>query len=171
MSKHIAIIPIVGDEADAHQAVWDLVGGEKRSFLFYRDGSSLLISSSTAFPGSEESEDSYAPGTRLAYKTMVDAVHRHHGKQRRFVMDHELSTWFEERYQGKGFDLAGVPRVVDITDINFAKKDGTPVHYHAVTFEGTLTVSDTNLFRELLHKGNLRGKSYGLGLFLVKPVK
>ena len=171
MSKHIALIQNPGTNVQLHKDIWDLVGGTKREWLFQRTGSTVFVSSSVPFPGSVEAQDTYAPGTKLAYQVKVDAVRRHKGKNRNSVKDHELSQWFEERFEGNGFEIAGVPRVTEIRDINFNKDDGTPIHYHAVTFEGKLIVSDTELFRKLLHEGAKRGKSYGLGLFLVKPIQ
>lgn len=171
MSKHIALIQNSGTNVQLHKDIWDLVGGTKREWLFQRTGSTVLVSSSVPFPGSEEAQDTFAPGTKLAYQVKVDAVRRTKGKKRMNVKDHELSQWFEERFGDSGFEISGVPRVLEIREVNFNKDDGTPVHYHAVTFEGKLTVSNTELFRKLLHDGAKRGKSYGLGLFLVKPIQ
>jgi CRISPR-associated protein Cas6/Cse3/CasE subtype I-E len=167
--KHIAVIPDPGGPLQSHKAVWDLVGGENREFLFASSGGALLVSSTTAFPGSQPSEDSYSPGTDLSFRVTLDAVRRYNGKRRRSVPDFELSSWFEERLQGHGFSLRGVPKVVAIKDMSFEKDKDRRIHYHAVTFEGRLQVSDTEVFKNLLHKGVGRGKSYGLGLFLAKP--
>ena len=132
-------------------------------------GSSILITSTNPFPGSEETTDTFAEGTRLKFQVTVDAVRRHKGGSRKSVKDHELSLWFSERMQGRGFAIEGVPRVQDITDIVF-DKDGGRVSFHAVTFYGILTVEDEGIFRKTINEGLSRGKAYGLGLLLTQPV-
>ena len=49
----------------------------------------------------------------------------------------------------------------------FTQKTGEQVKLLGVTYEGLLTVTDAEKFREALISGIGRGKAYGLGLLTV----
>ena len=52
----------------------------------------------------------------------------------------------------------------------FYKSDRNRVSLLAVTFEGTLEVTDAELFRQALCAGIGRGKAYGLGMLTVMHI-
>lgn len=94
------------------------------------------------------------------------------GVVRNHVTVEQQERWLAERAPRHGFVLESEAfRVVDSRWQIFMKKsDGNRVRIHAVTFEGTLRVTDTALFREALTHGIGRGKAYGLGLLtLMRP--
>lgn len=81
--------------------------------------------------------------------------------------------WLLDRAQGHGFLLEkDAFRVVQSRWQRFRKgKDGgRPVTLLSVTYEGCLTVTDPELFRQTLVNGLGRGKAYGLGMFTVAGI-
>lgn len=91
------------------------------------------------------------------------------GTVRNHVTAAQQEQWLAERATKHGFALEPDGfRVVASRWISFDKAtDGSPVHIHAVTFEGLLRVTDVTLFREALIRGIGRGKAYGLGLLTI----
>ncbi len=78
--------------------------------------------------------------------------------------------WLADRAEKNGF-LLEPERFSAVSDtwVTFRKGSdhGRTVSFRAVTFEGELTVTDANLFRELLVNGLGREKAYGCGLLTV----
>lgn len=78
--------------------------------------------------------------------------------------------WLADRAEKNGFRLEPERySVVYDTWYTFRKGNdhGRTVTFRAVTFEGELTVTDPDLFRELLVNGLGREKAYGCGLMTV----
>ncbi len=78
--------------------------------------------------------------------------------------------WLLERAEKHGFSLTDERfTVVESRWLRFRKgADGRrPVTLLSVTYEGILTVTDVDSFRETLVNGMGRGKAYGLGLLTV----
>ena len=80
------------------------------------------------------------------------------------------SQWLLERAQKHGFSLD--PEEFTVTKVRWlhfpkAREGGRLVTLLAVTYEGTLRVTDPELFQALLVNGIGRGKAYGLGLMTV----
>ena len=78
-------------------------------------------------------------------------------------------NWLFERAKKHGFSLEpDVFSVVSSQWLSFRKgADRQHVSLLAVTYEGTLCVTDPPLFRQALTNGIGRGKAYGLGLLTV----
>lgn len=76
--------------------------------------------------------------------------------------------WLMKRAEKHGFSLdENAFTVTNIKWHHFAKKNMHPVVLLAVTYEGTLRVTEPEAFRELLCSGIGRGKAYGLGMMTV----
>ena len=78
--------------------------------------------------------------------------------------------WLMDRAGSHGFSLdEGNFQIVRSQWLHFRKGSdgGRPVTLLAVTFEGSLTVTDPELFRQVLVNGLGRGKAYGLGMLTV----
>ena len=78
--------------------------------------------------------------------------------------------WLLERAQKHGFSLE--PEEFTVTKVRWlhfpkVREGGRLVTLLAVTYEGTLRVTDPALFQALLVNGIGRGKAYGLGLMTV----
>ena len=94
-------------------------------------------------------------------KTQRGTVHAH------ITVNHQ-KEWLANRAKQHGFLL----KDDDFTVTNsqwktFYKPSGHKVQLLSVSFEGTLTVTDAQKFRDVLLSGLGRGKAYGLGLLTV----
>lgn len=82
--------------------------------------------------------------------------------------------WLLDRADSHGFYLdENAFQVVRSQWLRFRKGSdgGRPVTLLAVTYEGSLTVTDPGLFRQVLVNGLGRGKAYGLGMLTVVRAK
>ena len=82
--------------------------------------------------------------------------------------------WLLDRADSHGFSLdEGAFQVFRSQWLRFHKgsDSGRPVTLLSATFEGSLTVTDPELFRYVLVNGLGRGKAYGLGMMTVVRVK
>lgn len=82
----------------------------------------------------------------------------------------QQEMWLSDRAEKNGFSLApGEFSTVSSTWYTFRKGNdgGRPVTFRSATFEGMLTVTDAERFRELLVGGLGREKAYGCGLLTV----
>ena len=94
--------------------------------------------------------------------------------ERGTVMAHLTYTqqekWLYDRAEKYGFSLKeGEFSVTQSEWVMFRKRrdNGRPVSFKETTFEGILTVTDAELFRETLCRGIGREKAYGCGLMTV----
>ena len=81
--------------------------------------------------------------------------------------------WLLDRCEKNGFytDLSAFG-VVGNKWYSFRKRgEGSPVRLLAVTYEGILKVTDSELFKKALVSGIGRGKAYGMGLMTVIRLK
>lgn len=99
--------------------------------------------------------------------------------------DKERTEWLVRQGESLGFQIArlkiepAVRNVISAREekISFEKRENGAadkkhkVTYGSVVFEGVLTVSDADKFREALANGIGQGKAYGFGLLSVAPVK
>lgn len=100
----------------------------------------------------------------------VRSVFRAEGRGK--VMNHltvdQQQAWLLQRSSTLGFSLVdGEFAVVGSKWHKFQKKDKNRVSILAVAFEGVLTVTNVELFRQALLNGIGRGKAYGLGLLTI----
>ncbi len=76
--------------------------------------------------------------------------------------------WLLNRSEKHGFQISYNDFDVVQSKWNiFTKSDGHRISLLSVTFEGILTVTNVELFREVLVNGIGRGKAYGMGLLTV----
>lgn len=126
--------------------------------------------------------DSIKPGMRARFKIELNTVHSNaknaeKGKRGRVVpVPHEkLGEFFFDRTEKNGFSVN--KNELAITNIGKKlfrrkKEDGekeTRVNLVSATFEGILTVTDEERFRETLVMGIGRKKAYGFGLLTIIP--
>ena len=80
------------------------------------------------------------------------------------TVEHQC-RWLKEQAQKHGFALADDEfTVVHSQWYTFSKSTGDKVKLLSVTYEGLLSVTDAESFREALTQGIGRGKAYGMGL-------
>lgn len=82
----------------------------------------------------------------------------------------EQGNWLRKRAERNGFMLEeGNFRVVGNDWRIFHKQEGRdkPVSLREVSYEGVLTVTDVEKFKELLCRGMGRGRAYGMGLLTI----
>ena len=82
----------------------------------------------------------------------------------------QQEQWLMERAGKHGFHVETEQYSAVYSDwVTFHKgnEGGRPVSFHMVTFEGLLTVTDAELFRETLVTGIGREKAYGCGMLTV----
>lgn len=82
----------------------------------------------------------------------------------------QQEKWLADRAEKNGFSL--LPGEFSVTSSEWVtfrkrKENGMTVHFKKTTFEGILTVTDADLFREMLCNGMGREKAYGCGLMTV----
>ena len=89
------------------------------------------------------------------------------------VTPEQQKTWLLARSEKLGFSLEDNAFEVVHTEWKKFRKGqdgGREVSLRTASFEGVLTVTDAELFREALTKGVGRGKAYGLGMLtVIKP--
>lgn len=95
------------------------------------------------------------------------------GKVTALISVGQQEEWLASHAQSYGFMLKpGEFRVTHSQKYNFQKHGrGKSVSLLSVTFEGVLTVTDAERFREALTQGIGRGKAYGNGLMTVVRVR
>ncbi|PWR00343.1 type I-E CRISPR-associated protein Cas6/Cse3/CasE [Leucothrix pacifica] len=78
--------------------------------------------------------------------------------------------WLSKRSEPNGFDVSPEQVLVDAyhRHESLAKRQKQPVKYSTVDFQGTLTVTDPELFRKVLFNGMGKSKAFGCGLLLVR---
>lgn len=90
------------------------------------------------------------------------------GKVKRHVTVAHQEEWLLDRAEKHGFQLNPEEfRVTRTQNLAFHKKGDTTVTLLSVTYDGILTVTDPEKFRETLVHGIGRGKAYGNGLLTV----
>lgn len=103
--------------------------------------------------------------------TANPVVSKMHGKIMAHITPEYQKKWLADRAQKLGFSLNGNEfQTVQSKWYDFHKKDGksgSRVRLLSVTFEGMLTVTDADRFRETLCNGIGREKAYGQGLMTI----
>jgi CRISPR system Cascade subunit CasE len=93
------------------------------------------------------------------------------GKVMAHVTSQQQKQWLVKRAQHCGFSLN--PDAFDVIHTQwqkFNKEDGHEVTFRTATYEGILTVTNPDCFRESLITGIGRAKAYGCGLMTVISV-
>lgn len=93
------------------------------------------------------------------------------GQVRSHVSDVYLYEWLFKKADNNGFSAeASHVTITEKRWVQFKKKDGHPVRFKAVTYEGILTVTDAEQMRQALTCGIGREKAYGMGLLTLMRV-
>ncbi|GHS89259.1 type I-E CRISPR-associated protein Cas6/Cse3/CasE [Synergistales bacterium] len=92
------------------------------------------------------------------------------GNSRRVFLksEEERVAWISRKGEQYGFSVTGVAEKTSFS-LN-GGKNGAPIHYYAVEYEGVLTIRDEARFWNGYCGGIGAGKPYGLGLLLLKSV-
>lgn len=114
-------------------------------------------------------------GMKWRFKlTANPTISKSHGKIMAHVTPEYQKKWLMDRAERCGFLLEDNEfQTVWSKWYNFSKKDGDKsanIRLLSVTFEGMLTISDAEKFRETLCKGIGREKAYGQGLMTIVRV-
>lgn len=80
--------------------------------------------------------------------------------------------WLQTRAEPNGFKITVEQVTVDAYQqhASFTKQQKEPVRYSTVDFQGILTVTDADRFRQVLFKGIGKSKAFGCGLLMVKRI-
>ena len=82
--------------------------------------------------------------------------------------EHYQKKWLSDRAEKHGFSLTDDDFMVTETKwLHFRKRGSRPVTLLSVTYEGTLIITDPEMFSKILCEGIGRGKAYGLGMMTV----
>lgn len=172
-----------------HAAICKAFTDEER-YLWRLDklaGKTYLLVSSHMKPALEAAAEQFGFGTYETrdYDTLLDRIQtgdRWHfrlranpvvsvsdGTGRGKVLAHvtvaQQEQWLRDRAAKHGFEPETLA-VVEREWVSFKKtaENGRPVTLHAVTFEGSLRVTDKELLRKAMTEGIGRGKAYGMGM-------
>ncbi|CCG42475.1 type I-E CRISPR-associated protein Cas6/Cse3/CasE [Magnetospirillum molischianum] len=79
--------------------------------------------------------------------------------------------WLLDRAAGIGLAIdEATLRVDGYRHDRLPRQDGPPIRFASIDYEGTALVSDTDAVRRALLLGVGRGKAYGCGLLLIRPL-
>ncbi|MEV4409803.1 type I-E CRISPR-associated protein Cas6/Cse3/CasE [Actinoplanes sp. NPDC049598] len=86
----------------------------------------------------------------------------------------DIYTWWQRRAAEAGLDILNHPTAIDIEHSITGGRGNSAaagIRHHAVTIEGTATITDPELTRQAIVTGIGRGKPYGLGLLTAVPIE
>ncbi len=173
------------DEYTLHKLIYSLFPGTQREFLYvdhggdYQSKSILIISKN--FPeetdiGNLESKvisEKLFSFEQYRFEVKLNPVKRESGKKTFIPIlgEEQLCNWFLTRQREWGFEVD--PLSLEVSDMGLQKikkGDNTILHNKAI-FKGVLQVVDREKFIHSFTKGIGRGKSFGFGLFQIRPIK
>lgn len=177
-------------EGERTRRLWRLddLNGKKYVLILSEEKPDLKrFSEQFGYPGRYETKD-YSPllgritnGGKWHFRlTANPVVSKSDGSGKRGkIMAHATpehqKRWLSERAERLGFSLnADEFQVVRTRWYDFRKRDGSDsarVQLLSVTFEGVLTVTDVDVFKETLCSGIGREKAYGQGLLTIVGVR
>lgn len=99
--------------------------------------------------------------------TFIDSTTR--GKIKAITTTHGQREWMEKQGNNCGFSLESNQYDVVSSEWKTFKKKNREIQVIAATFEGVLTVTDKEKFKNALLSGIGREKAYGMGLLTVIP--
>lgn len=104
-------------------------------------------------------------------KSVPDRKDGNRGKVYAHITKDHQKKWIMDRSEKNGFLLTDDSYdVVQEKWFRFYKRESRTISLLAVTYEGILEVTDTELFRNALISGIGRGKAYGMGLITVMHI-
>lgn len=121
--------------------------------------------------------DNIKTGSRMKFRVVLNPVisivspdNPKRGIVKPHVTSEHQMNYLLERSDKNGFLLAGEDFSIVERGYEVFKKAIKPIRLIKVVYEGTLTVSDADLFKTLLTEGMGKKKAYGFGLMTVIPV-
>jgi CRISPR system Cascade subunit CasE len=104
-------------------------------------------------------------GVRLPFRLQANPTVKRNGKRQAIYADDALMTWLERKGSNHGFTVDPL----NFRHMKLGKKYGKKraQTWHAVQFDGVLTVVQTEAFRQALMRGIGSAKSFGFGLLSI----
>lgn len=128
--------------------------------------------------------DALKVGQRFRFRLRANPCVTRNGKRLGLFQSADQEAWFARKGQQYGFSLPKFASF-DLSDssqkrldvgisqeqmLRGKRHDGVEIHVFSVLYDGILTVSDPDKFRQALQTGVGHGKTMGLGLLSVIPV-
>lgn len=122
-------------------------------------------------------------GQRFRFRLRANPSICRKGKRQGLMLNKDQQKWIVNKGLLHGFDLPQLSSysLEETTEMDVLiseeqmligqQRSGSEIRIYSVQFEGILTVRDTEKFRLALQKGIGHGKTMGLGLLSVVPVK
>ena len=128
--------------------------------------------------------DSLKAGQRFRFRLRANPCVTRNGKRLGLLRLEEQEAWIARKGQQHGFSLPQLPsfdlsessqerinvRVSQEQMLRGRQHSGNTVRVFSVLYDGILTVTDADRFREALQTGIGHGKAMGLGLLSVAPI-
>jgi CRISPR system Cascade subunit CasE len=128
--------------------------------------------------------DSLKAGQRFRFRLRANPCVTRNGKRLGLLRLEEQEAWIARKGQQHGFSLPQLPffdlsessqervnvRVSQEQMLRGSQHSGNTVRVFSVLYDGILTVTDPDRFREALQTGIGHGKAVGLGLLSVAPI-
>ena len=128
--------------------------------------------------------DSLKAGQRFRFRLRANPCVTRNGKRLGLLRLEEQEAWIARKGQQHGFSLPQLPSF-DLSEssqervnvgvsqaqmLRGSQHSGNTVRVFSVLYDGILTVTDADRFREALQTGIGHGKALGLGLLSVAPI-
>ena len=128
--------------------------------------------------------DSLKAGQRFRFRLRANPCVTRNGKRLGLLRLEEQEAWIARKGQQHGFSLPQLPsfdlsessqervnvRVSQEQMLRGSQHSGNTVRVFSVLYDGILTLTDADRFREALQTGIGHGKAMGLGLLSVAPI-
>src|SRR6185295_9354187 len=92
---------------------------------------------------------------------------RRHGARLGLIKETDQLAWLARKGEQGGFQLGGCVAVDEKIVQGIRQKGVPPLSFRSILFEGTLTITDPELFNSILAAGIGSGKAFGFGLLSV----
>lgn len=121
-------------------------------------------------PQSKAFDPTFYEGQQLIFRLMANPTVKRDGKRWGLVREEEQRQWMERKASQGGFSITSL-RVVPHNVVEGEKKaDKTGLMFTSITYDGTLSITDPERFRDTLEDGVGSGKGFGFGLLSVAPL-
>jgi CRISPR system Cascade subunit CasE len=104
-------------------------------------------------------------GQRLRFRLQANPTVKRAGKRHALYADDDLLAWLQRKGDQHGFEVGPL----DVRTVKLGKKHGKGRQqvWHAVQFDGVLTVTHASIFSEALTQGIGSAKAFGFGLLSI----